>query len=99
MSDEMVAVTPEEAARRLSSGRTAVYQLIKQGRLAAFKLGNKRLVPVWAIESLVADLASGQVALPSPLDGRARLRKPDLSEGATPEPTALGDRKRHGAGK
>ena len=50
-----ICVTPEEAARVLGIGRTFVYQLLATGKLESFKLGRRRLVPIDAIERLIAE--------------------------------------------
>ena len=47
-------LTPEEATRVLGIGRTFVYQLLATGKLESFKLGRRRLVPIDAIERLIA---------------------------------------------
>jgi excisionase family DNA binding protein len=48
-----IAVRVEEAARRLSIGRSAVFALIAAGDLPSFKVGRSRLVPVEALEEYV----------------------------------------------
>jgi excisionase family DNA binding protein len=40
----------------LGISRTALYELINAGRLKTVKIGRRRLVPIEAIEKLVADL-------------------------------------------
>ncbi|WP_243294391.1 excisionase family DNA-binding protein [Geothrix mesophila] len=45
----------EAAAQQLGIGRTFVYALIKQGRLASVKLGRRRLIPIAAIKSLIEE--------------------------------------------
>ena len=52
---ERVCLTPEETARVLGIGRTFVYDLLATGRLGSFKLGRRRLVPIDAIDRLVAE--------------------------------------------
>lgn len=47
----------EEAAELLGVGRSLVYDLIRDGRLRSFKVGSRRLVPVAAVDELVAVLA------------------------------------------
>jgi len=48
------ALSVEEAACALGIGRTYVFQLIKEGSLETLKLGRRRLVPVKAIDALLA---------------------------------------------
>jgi excisionase family DNA binding protein len=52
-ADGVVLVTPEEAARRLSLGRTTVYVLISSGALASVRIGRSRRVPVVALDRYV----------------------------------------------
>jgi excisionase family DNA binding protein len=47
----------EEAAHALGIGRALVYDLIRAGRLRSFKVGSRRLIPVTAIDDLIADLS------------------------------------------
>ena len=51
-----VLLTPEEAAKALSVGRTRVYELIRTGALGSVRIGSSRRVPVAAVESFVARL-------------------------------------------
>lgn len=46
----------EEAAEALRLGRTAVYELIRCGRLRTVKVGTRRLVPVEAVREYVESL-------------------------------------------
>ena len=46
----------EEAAEALRLSRTAVYELIRSGRLHSVKAGSRRLVPVAALAEYVASL-------------------------------------------
>lgn len=48
-----VLLTPEQAARSLGIGRTAVYALIREGQLPSVKLGRSRRVPYTALVSFV----------------------------------------------
>lgn len=49
----LVLLTVEEAARRLSIGRTVCFRLIKSGELESFTLGGLRRVPADAIPEYV----------------------------------------------
>ena len=51
---EALAVSINDTAKALSSGRTTVYAMIKDGRLEAFKLGRRTLVKAESIRRLVA---------------------------------------------
>jgi excisionase family DNA binding protein len=46
----------EEAAEALRLSRTAIYELIRSGRLRTVKAGSGRLVPVAALAEYVASL-------------------------------------------
>lgn len=46
----------KQAIYELGISRTALYELIKDGKLKTVNIGRRRLVPVEAIEKLVADL-------------------------------------------
>lgn len=48
----------DQAARVLSMGRTAIYELIRSGRLRSVKEGRMRLVPASAIADYIALLES-----------------------------------------
>lgn len=56
IGDELL-VTPEEAARRLSLGRTTIYELIGSRRLESVLVGRSRRVPTSALTRFVEDLA------------------------------------------
>ena len=51
-----VLVTVEEAARRLSIGRTATYMLVLRGELESVKIGRTRRVVVTSIDDYVSKL-------------------------------------------
>jgi excisionase family DNA binding protein len=55
-SDDQLLVTPEEAARRLSLGRTTIYELMASGELQSVNVGRCRRVPVSELCSFVARL-------------------------------------------
>jgi len=50
----------DATAERLGIGRTFVYALIKEGKLASVKLGRRRLVPISAINALIEREQGGQ---------------------------------------
>lgn len=51
-----VLVTVEEAARRLSIGRTATYMLVLKGELQSVKIGRTRRVVVASLDDYVSKL-------------------------------------------
>ena len=46
-------LTPKEAAEALRISRTAVYELIRDGRLRSMKIGKLRRVPIAALHAYV----------------------------------------------
>jgi excisionase family DNA binding protein len=46
----------DEAARAVRLSRSAIYELIRSGRLRSVKLGRRRLIPVGALTEYVASL-------------------------------------------
>jgi len=58
-------VTPVEAARRLSVGRTTIYALMASGELSSVTIGRCRRVPVTSLQSFVARLVDN-----ASVDGR-----------------------------
>jgi excisionase family DNA binding protein len=56
MADELF-ISVVETARRLGIGRTAVYELIGEGRLHVVKLGARTLVAVSELERFAAELS------------------------------------------
>jgi excisionase family DNA binding protein len=58
----LVLLKPEQAARALGIGRTAVFQLIHSGRLRSVKLGGLRRVPMTALHEFVRQLEEEQAA-------------------------------------
>ncbi|WP_421108291.1 helix-turn-helix domain-containing protein [Streptomyces sp. NEAU-S77] len=51
----LLALTVEEAARRLSVGRTTMYALIREGAVRTVPIGRLRRVPVQALSDYLAD--------------------------------------------
>ncbi|MGH2670266.1 MAG: helix-turn-helix domain-containing protein [bacterium] len=54
--------TPEEAAERLSVGRSKIYELIGDGRLRSVRLGGSRRIPAVALVDFVASLDDADAA-------------------------------------
>ncbi|KUN57515.1 excisionase [Streptomyces canus] len=50
----LLAVRVEEAARRLSIGRTTMYALIRDGAVQTVPIGRSRRVPVQALSDFLA---------------------------------------------
>jgi excisionase family DNA binding protein len=92
-TDDHLLVTPEEAARRLSLGRTTVYELMASGELRSVNIGRCRRVPVSELCSFVARLTDGIVGRERPTaprfldphrhDWPQRLAGPPISRDAT----------------
>ncbi|PFG75150.1 helix-turn-helix domain-containing protein [Tepidiforma thermophila] len=57
MADRLTC-TVEEAARLLGISRTLAYRLVKSGKLPSFKVGKRRLIPVTAVETFIAEQLS-----------------------------------------
>ena len=47
----------EDAAKLLNIGRSAVYDLIRSGRLRSVKIGKSRRIPREAVDEVIASLA------------------------------------------
>ncbi|MFE2046513.1 helix-turn-helix domain-containing protein [Streptomyces sp. NPDC059477] len=57
----LVALTVEEAARRLGVGRTTMYALIASGEISSVLIGRLRRVPAEALVTYLADRAPAAV--------------------------------------
>lgn len=53
-----LAVSPAEAARMLSLGRTKLFELIASNEIASAKLGSRRLIRVADLEAWLAGLTA-----------------------------------------
>lgn len=51
-------LTPEEAARQLSIGRTKVFALMESGALRSVKIGRSRRIPAEALIEYIATLVA-----------------------------------------
>lgn len=58
--DPQVLLTVEEAAQRLSIGRTTAYSLVRSGELGSVLIGRLRRVPTEAINAYAAQLVHDQ---------------------------------------
>jgi excisionase family DNA binding protein len=52
-SDDLLLLTPEEAARRLSVGRTTIYALMRRGELGSVAVGRSRRIPTRSLQQYV----------------------------------------------
>lgn len=52
-----LAYSPEEAAEAMSLGLTAIYALMKDGKLKRLKHGRRTLIPRSSLEALLAEMA------------------------------------------
>lgn len=59
---EKLLLSVEEAADRLSLGRTKTYELIASGRLRSVNIGRARRVPIDALAEFVDALQNREVA-------------------------------------
>ncbi|MCH8616353.1 helix-turn-helix domain-containing protein [Sphingomonas sp. SM33] len=50
---DVIATSVHEAAHALGVGRTTIYALIQNGRLATFKIGRRTLIPVESLKAFV----------------------------------------------
>ena len=46
MSDDVLALTVEAAARRLGMSRGAIYPLVMSGQIPSMKIGRSRRIPI-----------------------------------------------------
>lgn len=54
--DDRLLVSPEEAGRRLSISRSAIYELLAAGELHSVRIGRLRRIPVAALERYIERL-------------------------------------------
>jgi excisionase family DNA binding protein len=76
-TDDQLLVTPEEAARRLSVGRTTIYQLMASGELQSVNIGRCRRVPVSAL-SMFVDMLIGDAVVEQPRSATSALLTPSI---------------------
>ena len=53
---EKLMVSVNEACDRTGIGRSALYEMIRDGEIQSVKVGRRRLIPVTGLESLVERL-------------------------------------------
>lgn len=61
--DNRIVLTIEEAAERLSIGRTTMYGLIKTGQIRSVTIGRLRRVPAFCLDEYVQSLLSESTPL------------------------------------
>ena len=66
METDVELLTPTEAARRLSLGRTRLYQLLGSGELPSVRVGKLRRIPARAVRAYVDGLVAGQLGSDRP---------------------------------
>jgi excisionase family DNA binding protein len=59
---DVTLLTVEQAAKRLSIGRTTMFALLKSGDILSVRIGRLRRVPVRALDAFAAQLAQQQHA-------------------------------------
>jgi excisionase family DNA binding protein len=57
---DKLLLTPEEAAERLSVGRSRIFELISSGRLRSVRIGASRRIPADALVDFVNDLTASE---------------------------------------
>ncbi|MGH8973759.1 MAG: excisionase family DNA-binding protein [Acidimicrobiia bacterium] len=57
---DKLLLTPEEAAERLSVGRSRVFELISSGRLRSVRIGASRRIPADALVDFVNALTASE---------------------------------------
>jgi len=57
---DKLLLTPEEAAERLSVGRSRIFELIRSGHLRSVRLGASRRIPAVALTEFVEELLAGE---------------------------------------
>jgi excisionase family DNA binding protein len=55
---DKLALKPQEAAKALGLSRTATYAALRSGELPSCRIGRRILVPVSALDALLADCRS-----------------------------------------
>ena len=55
---DKLLLTPEEAARTLSIGRSKLYELLRTGSLGSVRIGGSRRIPAATLQAYVVELAT-----------------------------------------
>ena len=61
METDCELLSPTEAARRLSLGRTRLYQLLGSGAIGSIRIGRLRRIPTQALRAYVDALIADQI--------------------------------------
>jgi excisionase family DNA binding protein len=56
--DERLALTVEEAGRRIGIGRSAAYDAARRGELPTLRIGRRLIVPLAAFERMLLEAGS-----------------------------------------
>ena len=56
MESKLILVSVADAARMLSIGRTAAWELVRKQKIKSVKIGRTRRVPIAAIQDYIARL-------------------------------------------
>jgi excisionase family DNA binding protein len=59
-ASDIALLTVEEAARRLSLGRTTLYALLKEGQITSVRIGRLRRIPAEALTAYITRLITEQ---------------------------------------
>jgi len=62
MVTQPVLVTVDQVAKMLSIGRTAAWELVRQGKIKSIKIGRTRRVPIAAIQEYIERLMDEDAA-------------------------------------
>lgn len=58
-TETKIAMSPDQAARQLSIGRTKLYSLIKSGEIRALKCGRRTIITIDEINRFLNNLKNG----------------------------------------
>ena len=61
MKDTEYVLTIEAAGKRLGLSRPSAYLAAKRGQIPVIKIGRRLLVPVAALEKMLANAGSGEI--------------------------------------
>ena len=81
---EKVLLTPEEAARLLSVGRTSLFEAIRSGELESIKVGRLRRIPMSSLQAYVDRLGYPPVEAPTQHSEEASVLRV-VQEGGAPD--------------
>ena len=73
-SDARLLITVEEAARRLSIGRSHIYELVVRGMLRSVRIGRSRRIAARDIEAFIESLLHESPVTLAPVDSWRAIR-------------------------